>query len=261
MTKIPDIVSTYLLFSHYRKEAKKRGVLDLSSGTWFYPTTLLPLGSFLRKERSMKYIAPKDPKVSSYINLVMKGKIQRNKTYIPCVALPKKREEANTVLESIFEMHNNGREYGGETVFKYLISELVDNIYEHSQFSQAFVIAQRYSQHGFVEICFFDDGITIPGSYKKQGKIFKDHEAIVAAVNGESTKSKERGFGLSTNLAILTKGLKGEIFIVSGSGAIYAKKGQQKLYKLQTPHILQGTLVSVRIPYPASKVDIYGFLN
>ena len=46
--------------------------------------------------------------------------------------LPKKRNEATEILGCIFKLHNNGKEYGGETVFKYLVSELVDNIYEHS---------------------------------------------------------------------------------------------------------------------------------
>ncbi len=173
----------------------------------------------------------------------------------------KESYEATKILESIFRLHGNGKEYGGETVFKYLVSELVDNIYEHSEFENALVMAQRYEKKGIVEICFFDDGVTIAGSFKKQGMIFEDQQAIVEAVNGLSTKSKERGYGLSSNMTIFTQGMDGEILIVSGLGAIYAGKNRQKLYKLQEIHQLMGTLISIRIPFPAPKVNIYDFLR
>ena len=90
---------------------------------------------------------------------------------------------------------------------------------------------------------------------------FAEDEALQEAVNGLSTKSKERGYGLSSNLTLFTKGLHGEIFIVSRKGALYIQKNQQKLYKLQGIHALEGTLISVRIPFPAPQVNIYEYLS
>ncbi len=262
--QLPSVVNNYLLFCNYRERAKTTKTIDLSWCGWIFPTTLLPLGVFIRENKSLKYLPPHNQNVANYVDLVTKKvdlENNKNKSYVPCVYLPRKRRDATDILECIFKLHKNGKEYGGETVFKYLVSELVDNMYEHSNFKNALVMAQRYDQKGFVEICFFDDGISIPGSFKEGGLIFDDEQAIIEAVNGLSTKNKERGFGLSSNMTIFTKGIGGEVFIASGLGAVYVGRNRQKVYKLQNNHILKGTLVSIRIPIPAPKVDIYDYLN
>jgi hypothetical protein len=65
------------------------------------------------------------------------------------------------------------------------------------------------------EICFIDDGITIPGSFRTHKiKFSQEYEAIFKAINGISTKSKERGYGLNTCIRIFTNGIAGEILIV-----------------------------------------------
>ncbi|MBI3033248.1 sensor histidine kinase [Candidatus Woesearchaeota archaeon] len=262
--QVPDLVNNYLTFCNYRERATSTKVIDLSSCSWLFPTTLLLLGDFIKKNQTMKYLPPYNHNVANYVGLV-RGVIKieelENKSYVPCVQLPNKREKVIDILEFIFKLHKNGKEYGGENVFKYLVSELVDNIYQHSEFHNALVMAQRYDKKGFVEICFFDDGITIPGSFQKAGLIFNDHEAIVRAVNGLSTKSKDRGYGLSTNLDIFTKGMNGEVLIVSRAGALYIGKNLEKLYILKQIYTLEGTLISIRIPLPAPKVDLYEHLN
>ena len=134
-------------------------------------------------------------------------------------------------------------------------------MYDHAEFNNALVMAQRYDKKKFLEITFFDDGITIPGSFSKKGLKFSDSEALVQALNGLSAKSQERGYGLSSNLKILTRGLQGEMFIASGRGAIHITKNTPKLYKLQEEHRLEGTLISVRIPFPTPQVNIYEFIN
>ena len=138
---------------------------------------------------------------------------------------------------------------------------MIDNIYEHSEFQNAIVMAQRYEQKKFVEICFFDDGIGIPGSFKKKGITIEDHQTIVKAINGYSTKSEERGYGISSNLRIFTEGMDGEVLVVSGLGAVYIGKSLQKVYKLQDQHQLTGTMISIRISYPAKKVDLHDYIG
>ncbi len=263
--QVPELMNCYLLFCNYRDAALKSNILDLQWCRWMYPTTLLPLGVFIKKHKTtIEYLPPHDQNVSNYIDLVT-GTITfeevDNKSYIPFVFLPTDRKKSVSILERIFKLHNNGKEYGGENAFKYLISELVDNIYEHSKFTNAIVMAQRYEKKKCVEICFYDDGVSIPGSFESKSMLFEDHEAIVKAINGLSTKSKERGYGLSSNIRIFTEGLLGEIFIASRNGAIYIAKNRQKVYKLSDKHTLEGTLVSIKIPYPSREVDIYEFLN
>jgi hypothetical protein len=127
-------------------------------------------------------------------------------------------------------------------------------------------MAQRYSKKGFVEVAFFDDGITIPGSLRKAGFNYsKDLDAIKDAVNGKSSKENyERGYGLNTNVRMCTdvNGLGGRVLVVSGRGAFEycSEESEQRLYNLrESPYSLNGTLISVRIPYPAKEVNIYEF--
>lgn len=260
--QVPDLVNSYLLFCNYRKNCLKTKILDLSWCKWIYPTTLLPLGIFIKEnKKKFEYKAPFDHNVSNYIALAtgeLKIEHSEDKSYLPVVALPKDQKQSIKILECIFKLHHNGKEYGGENAFKYLISELVDNIYQHSNFTNALIMAQKYEKKNFVEISFFDDGISIPGSFEKQGMKFEDQEAIAEAVNGLSTKSQERGHGLNSNVKIFTQGLNGEILIVSRNGALYVSKKLQKLYKLQEVNKLKGTLISIRIPSPAPKLEIFG---
>jgi len=265
--EFPNQLNNFLTFCNLRNSAVESKALDLQLSSWFYPTALLPLGAFIRENRKkIKYVPPANQNVANYISLVIGDlKVESEcKTYIPIISLPPKssENESGKLLECVFKFHNNGKEYGGENAFKYLISELVDNIYQHSEFRNAFVMAQKYEKKRFMEICFFDDGITISGSFAKKGMIFEDSEAILQAINGLSTKGSERGFGLGSNLKVFTQGLPGEMLIVSGKGAAFFKANEPtKLYILQDKYKLKGTLISVRIPYPVKEVDIYDFIQ
>ena len=265
--QVPEMVNNYLLYCNYKNNSRQTNVLDLRWLDWLYPTTLLPLGVFTKKHSgAIEYRPPLNQNVANYM-AVMTGSLKiedfEDKSYVPFVFLPQQKEQSEKILELIYKLHRQGKEYGGENAFKYLVGELVNNIYEHSEFTTALVMAQRYKTKKFVEICFFDDGITIPGSFQKKGMGFKeDSEAIMKAINGLSTKGPERGYGLSTNFKIFTVGLAGEILLASGGGAVYAKQNFQKIYKLQEQYRLEkGTLIAVRIPFPATGVNIYEFIN
>lgn len=261
MANVPEILNDYLLFCSYRQKCSKSKVLNLRDCKWIYPTTLLPLSIFIKENKDQfEYQAPLDHNLSNYINVAtgeLSAEFSEIKPHIPLVVLPKDQKQSSAILEYIFQFNHNGDEYGGENAFKYLIEELVDNIYEHSQFTHALVMAQKYEKKNFVEISFFDDGISIPGSFENQGMKFEDQQAIVKAVNGLSTKSEERGYGLNSNLKIFTQGLGGEILIVSRSGALHVSKKLQRLYNLRDINKLNGTLISIRIPYPTTKFDIF----
>jgi len=158
--QVPEVLNNYLLFCNYREECLKTKFLNLRDCKWIYPTTLLPLGIFIKENKAkFEYKAPLDHNVSNYIALVtgeLKIEYSEKKSYLPVVALPKDQNKSDKVLECIFRLHHNG-----------------------------------------------------------------------------------------------------EILIVSRSGALYVSKKLQKLYKLREIHKLKGTLISIRIPYPAPKIDIY----
>jgi len=260
-----ELVKEYMEYCELRRKAFATGVLDIRRLNWIYPTTLLPLGYLLRNVKGeFDILDPMKEEVKNYISVMIDWKpmaISSAKTYIPLVLLPKKQRDTDKIVDPIFQFHNNGEDYGGEGAFKYLIWELITNIYEHSEFNEAMVMAQRYKKKGFAEITFFDDGITIRGSLNRAGKsIDEDFEAISQAMEGLSSKKDQgRGYGLWSTTRLCIEGLGGNMLIVSGAGAVHYGEERQlrKKYKLTQDYLrLNGTLVSLRIPYPANKVRV-----
>jgi hypothetical protein len=197
---------------------------------------------------------PEDHAAYNYILTILGRGIDfsRNKSYIPAARLPANFHECEKYLQRIYSLlHHDKTICGGEMPFKHVITELVTNIYEHSCFTMANVMAQRYRNKGFVELCFFDNGVTIYGNYKRHGYDYQPLEAIKFALKGKSTKGgTERGFGLSTSMRMFVEGLSGEFMIVSGAAGIYLTTAHKLGFNLRDEHHLQGTLVSVKVPYP-----------
>lgn len=264
----PALVDSYVRFCSYRRRALATKQLDLSDAKWFYPTTLLPLGNFISENKSkIEYIPPTDNSASTYLSIVLQGSPlmleYATGNYCPLVSLPVEKESCEPILQHLYRLQDNGKFCGGELAFKYIIGELVDNIYEHSSFTNALVMAQGYKTKKFVEMCFFDNGITIPGAFKRYGLTFKDFEAIAEAINGLTTKpgAGERGYGLGSSLKIVANALKGQTMVVSKHGAIYMGGGSQTAYTLAAGFVLDGTLISIRIPTSTNVVNIYDYLK
>lgn len=145
---------------------------------------------------------------------------------------------------------------------KYVISELIANIAEHSRCNRSVFAIRANKRLNCIEAAFFDNGITIPGSFADAGIKRKSGECIREAVTGTSTKPEAgRGHGLPSTTKIL-KEMNCDILIVSGQAAFYLN-GTNKyleedtLYELDEPSKLNGTLVSFQMYLPTKKVDIY----
>lgn len=264
----PELVESYLRFCAYREKFLSEKHIDLGACDWFYPTTLLPLADFIKEHRGLKYTKPSNETTERYMSAIMDGPSPAAPftTYCPLVPLPNDKKKAENALEPLYRFQQNGRYCGGENAFKYLIGELFDNIYQHSEFRHGFVMAQRYPTKHFTEICIFDDGITIPGSFEKSSKptIRPDVKAIAQALQGATTKDEGRGFGLGTCTLIATQALKGEFMVVSSSGLVYlsheAKPALLDMSSNGKLH-LKGTLVSIRLPITEHSVDITKYVE
>lgn len=106
---------------------------------------------------------------------------------------------------------------------KWLLSELTDNIIEHSETDFGWLSYQLYPQLKILDLCICDTGIGLYNSYKnpKDGSDYSyimDHaDAIEAVLSGDSTKdNKERGFGVRTSIKAIKEGFKGQIVLGSG---------------------------------------------
>lgn len=255
-----DLGKEYLKYCQFKKIALDTDTLDLSDTKWFFPTFLLPLGLFIKTHQDINVILPKISKVSNYLKLIIKDTTrQAKKSYIPIIEIPPNAKLREKMLE-IF-MFKESTHSGGQNAFSYFVGELIDNIYEHSKFSTAYIMAQKYQKMKFIEICILDNGISIPGSYENKGFKFTDVKALEEALKGLSTKSDERGYGLRTSLRLLTEGLDANCLIISRGAVLIKDKNNSFVHELEKFNRFNGTLISIRIPYKNKEVNIYDYIE
>ncbi len=262
---LPVLLECYVDFCKYRNTYGEKGTIDLSAATWFCPTTLLPLGDFLSGLEKTKYMVPKDTNVRNYVTTILENEAKphtKGGSYIPIMKASKFDQ---THSEIICDMISKDMTINEKTAVKTAVGELLDNIDQHSFCASASFMAQRYEKLHVVEVAIFDNGITIPGSFRKSGKYgqVEDAEALRKAVGGFSTKPEDtRGHGLPTFLSVLTDALEGTALIVSGSSAyLKEKNNNEKLYSLDKKDGLDGTLIGMRIPLPMPKTDVYEYIK
>lgn len=260
----PQLVENYLKYCNYKKEFLEFNKIDLSDLDFIYPTTFVPLVNLILESSIKNIDMPRNNNVTNYILTILKKEIDPSKTYIPLIELPVEEEKRSKILEHIYQLPKHLQFVASDdNAYSYIVNELVDNIYQHSEFTRAMVMAQKYKN--FVELCFFDNGITIAGSFNKKGMKYKDDESHIAirdALNGLSSKEDEgRGYGLRTCMEIFLKGLDGEVWIISGSGGIYMNKEKRYDYNFSESSRLTGTLISIRVQEIARDIDIYEYLE
>ena len=112
------------------------------------------------------------------------------KTYMPIVSFPanSNNDDKEYILSMVEDLiiRQTGMDRNISYGFKYLTSEAIDNISEHSESKKGYIIAQTNSRLKYLDICIADAGITLLGSYKKlpNNEILSDIEAIQAASRG-----------------------------------------------------------------------------
>ena len=262
----PQLLRNYLVFCECRGRLLTSGRIDLGPVSFVYPTTLLPIAILMKKTNKPLYLDDKD--VAGYIRTMLKQADMppSGKSYVPLVRLPEDQRNCEGVLARVYSLKDSTKLFSlNKMAYMYLLSELVDNIYQHSEFGFAYVMAQMYKTKGFIELDFLDDGITIPGSFNKHtNENFgedKHCEAIMKAMNGASTKKDTlRGFGLCSTMKIL-KALDGQALIVSGSGAVFTDSARDIPYILHEKHKLDGTLISLRMRDADRSIDIYKYVE
>jgi hypothetical protein len=235
---------------------------------WMSPFSSLVISSRIhelicKKKLGLKIIPPIDANVKSYLDRIG---FPQGKECIHCTSFPIRHFNDNPSknCSPLFDFIQDTfpQQLRGNCV-KYLISELVDNIDQHSSFTSASVMAQYFPNKDFVDIGVVDNGISIPGIFENHNIHFSnDSEAISNAINGVSTKKEEgRGFGLSSSSRIAVEALNGDCYFISRRGIVHIdSKGFRKLYKLQN-QVFRGTIVYFRFKAPKNKIDILPYLQ
>lgn len=186
----------------------------------------------------------------------------RDKSYIPIMRFPllgeRSRAQVTSVGSAVVNLLRSRLDLSGRifTGINYLISEILDNVIEHSFSHGGGIVCQDYARKGYMDICIFDNGVTIPGSYRR-AKLLDDRstdaQALQTTINRRlSTKntagSVNRGFGISSSRQMLVHGLQGEFLIFSGSALYVSTPREEKVFPLPNHLGLHGTIVGLRIP-------------
>ena len=202
-------------------------------------------------KKPVNYKPPANSNVAGYINFIIKNYNlldENDETeYIPVVSLTAQNGSAlssklGDIIKQKFKINN-------ANVFNFVTGELLDNINEHSNSSRNYILAQYFDKLG-LEICIYDNGIGIPGSFEKSHIDFSsDPEAIEMALEGISTKNMpghdvERGAGLSTINKIMLKN-DTEFILASGTGIYYSLGEEKRFYKVPVPCKMNGTFISI----------------
>lgn len=193
----------------------------------------------------------------------------RDKSYIPIMRFPllgeRSRAHVTSVGSAVANLLKSRLDLSGKifTGVNYLLSEILDNVIEHSFSKGGGIVCQDYARKGYMDICIFDNGVTIPGSYRR-AKLLDDSstdaQALQITINRQlSTKnsagSVNRGFGISSSRQMLVSGLQGEFVILSGSALYVSTPREEKVFPLPDHLGLHGTVVGLRIPRAADDFD------
>jgi anti-sigma regulatory factor (Ser/Thr protein kinase) len=184
----------------------------------------------------------------------------QNKTYLPICQIPvargttEIREQLLTTFENIL-LHQLKLTGQMVSVVKYLISEAMDNIVDHANVSNGWIMVQNYPTKGFLDICILDTGLGLLGSYKAFDVtgINTDIAALEQAINGNSTKqiTETRGYGIDTSRRMLVDGLKGKYFLFSGSAFYIYTNELEQITPLSRNIKWTGTMLALRVPNSA----------
>ena len=230
--------------------------------------TFTNMTEYMRAFRMDNVIMPDQGRKSEFI-AIMESYAKR--TYVPVISFPAERnnddkEEILTVVENLIIRQSNIMANVARGL-KYIISETIDNITEHSDSDRGYICAQAYPTKGYLDICIADRGVTLLGSYRKldDNEIESDIEAIKAANRGLSSKNlpdaENRGYGIYTTKKMLISGLGGQYMIMSG-GAVYMKSREiDRFFTLPGELRWNGTVVALRIPYQAPRFNYINFIE
>ena len=182
-----------------------------------------------------------------------------SKTYIPIVCFEtgpsgtstKRRE---SVLTAVNQLLKNQLGFSGAEIgpVHYFLSELTDNINEHSCAPSGIILAQYYRKNNYLDLCICDAGQGIMQSYLNNPKFNPqtEAEAMQMALSGRSTKDRAeaRGFGITTTRNMLVNGLRGKLFMWSGNTTFIQTLDSEAIVPVPDNVYFQGTFIAIRVP-------------
>lgn len=153
--------------------------VDLSNITFVHPFFILPICVLVSEEADRVQEIRSNSRINSYLQTILfpsgfdalhtenwKEILSRysQKSYMPICKIPSElatadiREDLLTTFENILlnKLNLKGQII---SVVKYVISEAIDNIVEHADSRNGWIMVQNYSQKGYLDVCIADNGL------------------------------------------------------------------------------------------------------
>ncbi|MEX1014148.1 MAG: hypothetical protein WDZ80_03240 [Candidatus Paceibacterota bacterium] len=156
----------------------------------------------------------------------------------------------------------------GKDVSALLITEMIDNIFEHSEASTSIIFSQYWPANDSCEICLADNGIGMYESLLSAGRNVKSDVDAMKKVIEDCLSAKDefgstkRGTGIRNAINLLSNNeLNGYFCVISGTAGYYVdSQGRRTFLNLQNLD-WNGTIVNMGFTKPAQKLDIYEYIR
>ena len=244
--------------------------LDLTDAQWMIPIYLSPVAVAIQqlKNTGVDVTVQCSDKIQGYIDQIgfPNGYIHPSESYKNALPLCRLNTDADAdaieiVGSKIYDLlrtHLPNQPSGVLTGLQYTITEIIDNVDQHSQCRHGTLLVQQYPEKDTVDICVADDGISIPGAYDAFGIEYADTvDALRKALRGVSTKpdaGHERGYGLRTTTKMACEGLHGSILLSSNDATLY-KDGTDEPRVVLPDQQWPGTIFAARLNLPDGEFE------
>ena len=218
------------------------------------------------------FISGLDPDTMRISEFIAITEIYSDKDFIPLIKFPSilsKDDKKDVIISTIDNLITRQADINKNVSIgiKYIISEIIDNITQHANSQSGYILTKINKEDSYIDICIADLGIGLLNSYINTGDIdiTTDLEAIQAANRGISTKNlpnaENRGYGIITSKKMLSEGLNGNFFMMSGNSIHFFNRNTQKFIIIPNRVKWQGTLIGLRVPYINPDFNYVNFIE
>ncbi len=268
----------------YLSAFNEKDAIEIERIDFVTPLSITPVSAIISEKQLLYKFGGE---TSSYLNVIQfphgVGDLQNvdsGHTYIPIIHLslenlpPIERTTLLSQLHSLFLQLLRENIIANEefihlitnNTFGFVMSEMLDNIEQHSHAKNVYLFAQYWANQNACEVCLLDDGIGLLGSLQQAGRDVYSHiEAVQKVIDlGLSAKTEHgeiiRGTGIkSTRRAITNHQIKGEFLLMSGNGAFLQTEAKKQFITLQSAQ-WKGTIVMMKLHKPLELFDLYNYI-
>lgn len=267
-----NIISQYTAALSLRREVLNyidRGpvIIDFRGIEWIGTAELTPIACLINQLRDegheIRIIYPTQPGIATWFDQIdfPEGSVNPDEqtNHLPLCRIPSRtgRSPIDFAGDRIRTLLNKQLDFPVNAVY-YPIGEIINNVEDHSECDNGYLMVQNYPNKECVDICIVDDGISIPGSYERHDIEFSDDlDAVLKATDGVSTKGERRGYGLRTTTNLVCDGLKGDVILSSRDG-FHARRQDQNLTR---QYRWDGTVFIARIYPPDSGFEYTNYIE